>query len=1204
MSLLLLLFALSSALAQPPPRFLARQARQRSVSLHAAPEEEPFTTCGLPIPAYSSERVHALAQAPLAAPGADQPPLRSKVVAGLVGGGGGVPLLPIEYGRGSFGRVVPAALVTSSPPSDFEVDALGGGVAGALAVLGAEPLAPGAPARASAAYKQLLEGVHVLAFSADDLQKAAKGEERMAAALAAAREEAAKAVFQAIVDAFASLRPLLAAPASGAATAIELAVALVVKAISKHAACALEAVRKDALEDVALVQRLASALYEAHGSHASLERELAVSAMACSALAPCPFETPVMATLGAVRAAGRLEGAVVEPVFVSRASEDAASLAAVFSRVKGEASAGAVAAWARYSSRVSFVPAKAAGAKGAQLRGLDAILVVIQQVLGGLWHLESRGIQHFDVKPDNIMLSAGAGTAKVVDLGIACLRRGAWGAARRGAEQPMRLQSYNGTSCVRGEALECDLTSIAGTPSYYSPSLMLRHMLNVKQFAERKWSDLKPAVAAYFEPSAARVRAPMELGSADTFSVGAMLLEALTGGTDENDGAPDPHTWPPHTIGLGLVRYLMLDELSSDALTAKRVSAEGPARRALRARVHVRALNVLRAAAIGVRASKTLSPLHRAGGASPVTGLALLDLDSPSVLSRCRPTSAVVKGKMVSTTLETVGRAHPSELSYEQSQYVIYAATADASSRLTNSRGVQFSVVPLRLTYAGKLARGKCSSNVDSPSAMADVDDARPEGVLVGNSRGTVALLDLLANLLTTGLRPGLAPAETSLEALARSVDGVRAALYAQFAADEARARRAPPQLLQPQKRRGGSFVLPHSDRLLPDQPPNGGTPDNGVYALPPPPLLAGDAAHPVAAAAAALHAHLACVRSCERAATNIRATLQPAAAVGAKLPAVTADVACAGAASDADADEADGALAAAVAELRCRDAFAKLAARRVMGVRMTEALSGPAGVTPASAAAVCRLSVCVDAHNEAAVRNLKERAKDARDRDALVKRKRAEELGMAANKAGKTLFDEKEQGDQAAAAARLRELIKEQTDPQFAFSAVKKSPVRGYYKSWSHARSHDLRLRTAVFGEETTPRPVLLWRKVGATGRWRSRPLALAGAIRGIGKCTELRKRWGAPTSKAMSLPTTNPCGAADLPGGAQCECIAIMRKNRRAASSTAAHALALRLAFTSSAEERRFVGAVTTLLTDYDAATRPLPKYVRPDAQHLRQM
>jgi hypothetical protein len=53
----------------------------------------------------------------------------------------------IEWGRGSFGRVVPATLVVASPLTAFEKD-LGGAHEG--------PLQPGAPAPATAAYKQLL----------------------------------------------------------------------------------------------------------------------------------------------------------------------------------------------------------------------------------------------------------------------------------------------------------------------------------------------------------------------------------------------------------------------------------------------------------------------------------------------------------------------------------------------------------------------------------------------------------------------------------------------------------------------------------------------------------------------------------------------------------------------------------------------------------------------------------------------------------------------------------------------------------------------------------------------------------------------------------------------------------------------------------------------------------------------------------------
>jgi hypothetical protein len=254
----------------------------------------------------------------------------------------------------------------------------------------------------------------------------------------------------------------------------------------------------------------------------------------------------------------------------------------------------------------------------------------------------------------------------------------------------------------------------------------------------------------------------------------------------------------------------------------------------------------------------------------------------------------------------------------------------------------------------------------------------------------------------------------------------------------------------------------------------------------------------------------------------------------------------------------------------------------------MTAALSGPAGVTPASAAAVCRLSVCVDAHAEAAVRNLKTRADAARKRDAPVERQRANKEVMEADKENNIKANMLKDG----AKTRLLDLVSKQPEQQLTFPAVKKSPVSGYFKGWGHARSHDLRLRTAKFGQEEIPRPVLEWRKVGNTGTWYWRPLALAGGIRGVGECNVLRNNgWGAPASRAMSLPAANPCGPAALPEGRRCECIAIMRSNRlpQAARSSAAHALALRLSFVSSSEEERFVKAVKMLLQDYDTAMAP---------------
>jgi hypothetical protein len=107
-----------------------------------------------------------------------QAPQRSKVVAGDAS-----PV--IEWGRGSFGRVVPAALEVDPPLTAFEIDALAGGVSGAPGGP-TEALAPGASARATVAYKQLLLNDGTAEFPRDIVADLGKRIERLQIAMAAA----------------------------------------------------------------------------------------------------------------------------------------------------------------------------------------------------------------------------------------------------------------------------------------------------------------------------------------------------------------------------------------------------------------------------------------------------------------------------------------------------------------------------------------------------------------------------------------------------------------------------------------------------------------------------------------------------------------------------------------------------------------------------------------------------------------------------------------------------------------------------------------------------------------------------------------------------------------------------------------------------------------------------------------------------------
>jgi hypothetical protein len=274
--------------------------------------------------------------------------------------------------------------------------------------------------------------------------------------------------------------------------------------------------------------------------------------------------------------------------------------------------------------------------------------------------------------------------------------------------------------------------------------------------------------------------------------------------------------------------------------------------------------------------------------------------------------------------------------------------------------------------------------------------------------------------------------------------------------------------------------------------------------------------------------------------------------------------------------ERADGELAAAKATVRCRDAFEKLKNRRVLGVRMTQALSGPGGITAASASAVCRLTVCASAHKGAVVKKLDE---DARDDKIVEKRVHNDKVdAMQKEKtAAKKWLDEAEM----------------QT-----FIDVFKSPVLGRFKDWSHAKSHTLQLFTKKLrgdDKRAPPRPMLAWRRTTADNRgtWVQRPLSVAEATRGAGPCSQMT--WDAGVKRAMSL-TANPCGTADLPPHS-CQCIGIMRAETlpAAASVKPIDALALRMLFPTEEEQKRFVDTATKLLKEYHMAMADVPAVIK---------
>ncbi|WOO76993.1 MAP kinase kinase kinase wis4 [Vanrija pseudolonga] len=120
----------------------------------------------------------------------------------------------------------------------------------------------------------------------------------------------------------------------------------------------------------------------------------------------------------------------------------------------------------------------------------DVIMVYAWQMLQGLQYLHSQGVEHRDVKPDNILLGANS-VLKFVDFGAAkVIIKG----NRTMAKTRAISKSKSGAGTDAGPAV---MNSLAGTPMYIAPEV-------IKGGAGR-------------------------LGSADMWSMGCVVLEVTTG---------------------------------------------------------------------------------------------------------------------------------------------------------------------------------------------------------------------------------------------------------------------------------------------------------------------------------------------------------------------------------------------------------------------------------------------------------------------------------------------------------------------------------------------------------------------------------------------------------------------------------------------------------------------------------------------------
>jgi len=564
---------------------------------------------------------------------------------------------------------------------------------------------------------------------------------------------------------------------------------------------------------------------KAKNAHLELNVELLVGARGCSPTSPCLPSAPVLFYHGGVTdahydvvqlamepvlsplPAGGGAAAAGPPLIV-----DAFELLLPEKAYKQGRAADVRAVWQAYAASVS--PWTRAGSPA---RDLDALLAFVQQVLLGAQLLEERGgIRAKDIKLENVMLDGRAGTAKIIDLGLGC-----FSAPRPAAPAPPPFDAfappplkYAWAKSACTEVL-CRQNALGGTFDYLSPQLLVMTFANVTEIAQAKIFVGEGGVAAAAAAVGNKLPQPLPAAATnayDTFSIGVTLVALLSGGVGGLRGAlyevaTAGVAWQQGLLEAGrlmqLARWLSLDEVGGPHIPPL------PAGAATRARVHTRTRAMLDA----VMARADANRCSAEGGAHPwfpCNAFAEAPLrhllPAQSVAPQpCIPPSSwlsdQLKGAFPPTSLDAlffdslpkpkpkggVATINSDEdlLNQVHRNYVtvLTGSLVNGLSRHRMVHGVSAApgapCLPRTLPAAGKVP--------DNPGDIELLDEAvaadyASRGLGDAAKPGTAALLDVVAGLLSPGVRPGDPTSTGSLAEHVAAIDAARAALARQEA--------------------------------------------------------------------------------------------------------------------------------------------------------------------------------------------------------------------------------------------------------------------------------------------------------------------------------------------------------------------------------------------------------------------------------------